>query len=127
MEQKIETRGRKKKNPHITKEDFLAELEKCNGNCYKAYNNIGLPYVRYYEWRKEDPEFDAACERLQQSMVKFAESKMFELIGNGNTQMIKFYLNCKAGYSEKKEIKLDSSNTVNITDAINDIKNELSE
>lgn len=117
--------GRKIKNPEITKEDFLAELEKCHGNCYKAYNNIGLPYVRYYDWRKTDPEFDAACERLQLSMVKYAESKMFELIGEKNTAMIKFYLSSKGNYSEKKVLEVNSTNTVDINQTIEDIKEEL--
>ena len=117
--------GRKIKNPEITKEDFLAELERCDGNCYKAYNNIGLAYSRYYDWRKTDPEFDAACEKLQLSMVKVAESKMFELINEKNPQMIKFYLGCKAGYSEKKVLEVNSTNTVDINQTIEDIKEEL--
>lgn len=125
MEQKPKRKGKKLKNPHLTKEDFLAELEKCHGNCYKAYSNIGLPYGRYYAWRKEDPEFNEACERLQQSMVKLAESKMFELINEGNPSMIKFYLNCKGNYNEKKEIKVDSTNVVDINKTISDIKDEL--
>lgn len=113
------------KNPDITKAMFLEELASQNGNCYRAYTNLGLPYNRYYAWRKEDPEFDEACEKAQKAMVKFAEDKMFELIGEGDRHMIKFYLNCKGGYSEKKQIDVNSSNTVDINAALNDIKNEL--
>lgn len=115
------------KNPDITKEMFLEELEKCNGNCYRAYTNLGLPYNRYYDWRKEDPEFDAACERLQFAMVKYAEDKMFELIGQGDRQLIRFYLNTMGGYSEKKQIDVNSTNVVDVNQTINDIKNELTE
>lgn len=113
------------KNPDITKQDFLEELERQNGNCYKAYTKLGLAYSRYYKWRKEDPEFDEACEKMQQSAVKWVESKMFEMIANGNATLAKFYLNCKGGYSEKKEIKLDSNNTVDVNKTIEDIKKEL--
>ena len=118
-------KGRKIKNPEITKEDFLKALEESNGNCYAAYTKIGLAYSRYYDWRKTDPEFDAACEKLQQSMVKFAESKMFELIGAGDRTMIKFYLNSRGSYTEKKEVKVESNNTVDVTTKIEEIKEEL--
>lgn len=116
---------RKIKNPSITKQDFLEELERQNGNCYATYTKLGIPYNRYYDWRKTDPEFDEACEKMQQSTVKWVESKMFEMIANGNASLARFYLNCKGGYSEKKEIKLDSNNTVDVNQTIEDIKNEL--
>lgn len=119
--------GRPIKHPEITKEMFLEELERQKGSCYAAYNKLGLAYTRYYKWRKEDPEFDSACREMQNSMVEFAEQRMYDLIAQGNPVLLKFFLSSRGNYSEKKEIKLDSSNTVNITDAINDIKNELSE
>lgn len=119
--------GRPKKNPNITKEDFLAELARQNGNCYRAYTNLGLPYLRYYHWRKEDPEFNTEVENLQNCMIHVVEDRMFELIKEGNAGLVKFYLSAKGNYTEKKSIQIDSSNTVNITEALNDIKNELSE
>lgn len=117
--------ARKIKHPEITKEDFLAELERQNGNCYGAYTKLGIAYSRYYDWRKTDPEFDAACEKLQQSMVKFVESKMFELINQGDRHLIKFYLSSKGNYTEKKQIEVNSTNTVDVNEVISDIKQEL--
>lgn len=104
---------------------FLEELERQKGNTYAAYSKLGIAHSRYYKWRKEDPEFDEACEKLQQSAVKWVESKMFEMIENGNTALVKFYLNCRGGYSEKKELKISSNNTVDVSKTIEDIKNEL--
>lgn len=119
--------GRKIKNPGITKQDFLEELERQHGNCYAAYTKIGLAYSRYYDWRQTDKEFDEACNKMQESAVKWVESKMFELIANGNAALTKFYLNCRGNYHEKKELKIDSNNTVDVNKTIEDIKTELSD
>lgn len=113
------------KNIDITKEIFLAELEKQKGSCYAAYNKLGLPYSRYYKWRKEDPEFDAAVREMQNSMVEFAEQRMYDLIAEGNPVLLKFFLSARGDYAEKKRIDVNSSNTVDINTALNDIKNEL--
>ena len=117
--------SRKIKHPEIGKTEFLEELERQNGNCYAAYTTLGISYNRYYDWRKTDPEFDAACEKLQQSMVKFAEAKMFELISQGDRTLIKFYLGSKGGYAEKKVLEVNSTNTVDVNEVISDIKQEL--
>lgn len=117
--------GKLKKAINVTKEDFLAELEKQNGNCYRAYTNLGLPYTRYYRWRKEDPDFNEAVENLQLGMVQVVEDRMFQLIQEGNAGLVKFYLSAKGNYAEKKQIEINSSNTVDINTALNDIKEEL--
>lgn len=113
------------KNPHITKEMFLEELERQKGSCYAAYNKLGLAYSRYYKWRKEDPEFDEACRAMQNSMVEFAEQRMYDLIDEKNVHMLKFFLSARGNYSEKKEIKIDSNNTIDVNQALEDIKKEL--
>lgn len=117
--------GRPKKNPDITKEEFLAELAKQNGNCYRAYTNLGLPYLRYYQWRKEDPEFNKEVENLQNCMIHVVEDRMFELIKEGNAGLVKFYLSAKGGYTEKRQIDVNTTNVVDVNQTINDIRNEL--
>lgn len=117
--------GRAIKNPHITKEMFLEELERQKGSCYAAYNKLGLSYTRYYKWRKEDPEFDKACREMQNSMVEFAEQRMYDLIAEGNPVLLKFFLSARGNYAEKKQIDVNSSNTIDINAALSDIKEEL--
>ena len=115
------------KNPHITKEMFLEELERQKGSCYAAYNSLGLPYNRYRQWRLEDPEFDKACADLQYAMVEFAEHRMYDLIAEGNPTLLKFFLSARGNYTEKKQIDVNSTNTVDVNSIVNDIKNELTE
>lgn len=117
--------ARKIKNPEITKSMFLEELERQKGSCYAAYNKLGLPYGRYYKWRKEDPEFDKACAEMQNSMVEFAEQRMYDLIAEGNPVLLKFFLSARGNYTEKKQIEVNSTNTVDVNEAILDIKQEL--
>lgn len=116
----------------ITKERFLEELEKNYGNCSKTYTTLGISYKRYDKWRKEDPEFNAAVKALQKRTVEWVENKMFQFIngevGDPKTQerMIRFYLNARGGYTENKNLNVNSSNTVDINTTIEEIKQELS-
>ena len=111
----------------ITKEDFLKELEKNNGDYYKTYTSMGLPYNIYYKWRCEDPEFDQKCIDAKKKTVEFVEKRLFDKIAEGDPSLIKFFLSCKAGYVMTKNVvaKIDSNNDVNVKAVIDEIKKDL--
>lgn len=112
-------------NTGITPEMFLEKLRENRGNAYKTYTTLKVPYSQYQEWRK-DPEFEKGVVDARNAAKEYVENKMFELIDAGDRATIHFYLKCQCGYSERKEIKIDSSNTVDINKTIEDIKEELS-
>jgi hypothetical protein len=113
-----------KTNCKVTKEEFLEVLVANNGNAYKTYTDMGVPYSLYLRWR-EDPEFEEALQKSRKRGIEFAENKLFDLIEAGNERMIRFLLASKGGYSEKKEVTLNSTNTVDINTALDEIKKDL--
>lgn len=115
-----------KTNCKVTKKEFLAQLYENNGNAYKTYTDLGVPYSLYLKWR-EDPEFEEELQKTRKKTVEFAENKLQDLIEAGNERMIRFFLSCKGGYSEKREVTLNSTNTIDINTALEDIKRELGE
>lgn len=125
--------GKPHKNLHLTKEDFLKALDEENGNEYAAYTKLGLPFNRYMQWRKEDEAFEAAIQECKVKTTEWVENKMFDFIhgkiSDPQTQarMVQFYLKCKAGYSETKNINANvtGANTVDLNVALDEIKKEL--
>ena len=98
---------------------FLEKLEENHGDLYNTYSSLGIKYNRFYEWRKTDPNFDAAIERIKMDTVRWVESKMFEKIAEGNTDLMKFYLKVhkdgqKLGYVETKKIEAEVKGQVDV-------------
>lgn len=108
----------------VTKEEFLVKLFEYKGNAYKTYTEMGVPYSLYLEWR-EDPKFEEELQKSRKKMIEFAENRLDDLIEAGNERMIRFLLASKGGYSEKKEVTLNSTNTVDISTALDEIKKDL--
>ena len=123
----MEKRGPKKKGANITKEMFLEKLAENDGNCYQTYTNMGLPYNTYRDWRKTDEEFNNKVIELQNKTTDFVESKLMEGIKKGDAKLIQFYLRTKGNYTEKRVVELQGENTINVTEAIESIRQDLSE
>jgi hypothetical protein len=65
---------------------------------------IGRP--TYYKWCREDPEFNAACDAVQEYTMDFVEGKLLELINEKHPAAIIFYAKTKGknrGYVERME------------------------
>ena len=110
----------------VTQKEFLEKLTEYRGNAYRTYTEMGVPYSLYLKWR-EDPKFEEALQKARTKLIEFAENKLDDLIEAGNERMIRFFLSCKGGYSEKREVTLNSTNTIDINTALEDIKRELGE
>jgi hypothetical protein len=62
------------------KKEVLASLEDHHGIVTDACGKVGLARSTFYEWLKNDPEFKAAVDEIQEVAIDFVESKLFERI-----------------------------------------------
>jgi len=90
-----------------TKNNLINALEKSMGVVTSACKKVGIHRSTFYEYYNNDEEFRQKVDDIGNVALDFAESKMFEQIQEGNTQLIKFYLSTrgkKRGYVERQEI-----------------------
>jgi len=88
---------------------FVDVLMNSAGNISHACKKIGISRNTYYEWRKDDKEFDALCEEQQEAIIDLVETKLMSNIQEGKTAEIIFFLKTKAkhrGYVEKQEFDI---------------------
>ena len=114
------------------KVQFLEKLEENHGDLHKTYTEMGIKYNRFYEWRKTDPEFNDAIERIKLDTVRWVESKMFETIADGNTDLMKFYLKMhkdgqKLGYVETKKIEAEVKGQVDVEKQLEEMAEKLAD
>ena len=88
--------------------EYLKILKKCAGLVTHACDKYGIHSQTHYNWMKDYEGFADEVKAIQEGMVDFAESKLYENIKKGDNTSILFYLKCKAkkrGYVEKQEIE----------------------
>ena len=89
--------------------NLLAALEKSMGVVSTACDALGISRTNHYKWMKEDAEYKARYEELRDVALDFAESKLYEMIGQNNTAATIFYLKTKGkdrGYVERQEVQV---------------------
>lgn len=87
--------------------EFLQYLTKSLGVVTTAAKAYGIDPSTHYDWCKKSEEYKEAAEKARRTADDYAESKLFELIKDGDTAAIIFY--CKTrlkyrGYTEKSEV-----------------------
>ena len=90
-----------------TKANLVNALEKSMGVVTTACKKVGIHRSTFYEYYNNDLEFKQQVDDIGNVALDFTETKMFEQIQDGNTQLIKFYLSTrgkKRGYVERQEI-----------------------
>ena len=88
---------------------FVEALLNSAGNISHACKKIGISRNTYYEWRKDDRDFDGLCEEQQEAIIDLVETKLMSNIQEGKTAEIIFFLKTKAkhrGYVEKQEYEI---------------------
>jgi hypothetical protein len=91
--------------------NLLAALEQSMGIVQTGCDMVGISRTNHYKWMRESVEYKRAYESLTNKALDFAESKLLELIGRGNTAAVIFYLKTKGkerGYIERQEVKVES-------------------
>ncbi len=88
---------------------MLEALEVSLGIVSTAAKKANIDRTIHYDWLKSDPEYKAAVESIQESVIDFAESHLYKLVKEGNPAATIFYLKTKGkkrGYIERQEIEV---------------------
>jgi hypothetical protein len=91
------------------KKTMLDALERTLGIVSTACEKAGVSRQTHYNWLKDDPEYKAAVDQIQESVIDFAESHLYKLIKEGNPAANIFYLKTKGksrGYIERQEVEV---------------------
>ena len=95
---------------HTKKEQFLGELENTMGIVSQASKRVGIDRTTPYRWRHEDKEFAKYMDEIQNVVLDFAESKLYELVDDKHPTAIIFLLKTKGkdrGYVERQEFDIE--------------------
>lgn len=86
-------------------------LKMSKGIVANACENAGISRGTFYNWCKEDAEFQEEVNQINDDTLDFVESKLLENIKKGEVTSIIFYLKTKGrnrGYQEKAEIDINA-------------------
>ena len=106
------------KSEQLKKEQLLQALTKSLGIVSTACASVGMSRTTYYKYYNEDKDFKTLVDDISDVAIDFAESKLFDLMREGNPTAIIFYLKTKGkkrGYVEKQELDLGNNFPNNIT------------
>ena len=84
-------------------------LKKYLGNVSKTIDELGIARITYYEWYNSDEQFRARCDEVNERILDFSESMLFRKIDEGDTNAIKYHLNCKGrarGYGNVSQVEI---------------------
>lgn len=96
-----------KKDTEKTKEKLLQALERSLGIVTPACKEVGISRNTFYTYYKEDPDFKAAVDDINEVTLDFAENQLLKKIKEGSERSILFYMKYKArkrGYSDSVDI-----------------------
>ena len=92
---------------NINKKAMIDAMSKTLGIVTSACKAVGITRQTHYRWMKEDSEYKAQIEELDNVALDFAESSLHKQIKDGNTAATIFYLKTKGkrrGYVERQEV-----------------------
>lgn len=97
---------------------MIDALEQSLGIVTTACKMVDIDRQTHYNWLKEDEDYKAAVESIQDITLDFAESKLHSLIKNDDTTATIFYLKTKGkkrGYIERIENDLSINQMPKVT------------
>ena len=113
MPKGIRADGKPQKGQHkapaavaLRKKAMLAALERSLGIVTHAAREVGIDRNTHYDWMKKDPDYRAAAETIDDAVVDFGETALFNNVKKGREASIIFLLKCrgrKRGYIERYE------------------------
>jgi len=103
-----ELNGVKMDKTEANKTAMIAALENSLGIVTTACSQVGVSRESHYRWIREDANYKESVESLTDVAIDVVESKLYELIKQGNVTSVIFYLKTKGrkrGYSEHHELE----------------------
>jgi len=94
-------------NPEENKKKLLEALERSLGIVTPACKEVGVSRDTFYRYYKEDPEFKAKVDDINEITLDFAENQLLKKIKEGSERSILFYMKYKArrrGYTDSIDI-----------------------
>lgn len=91
----------------LTKSQIIKALQQSGGFISQAAKMLNVTRSAVYGRISSDPDIKAAHDEIQESYLDFSESKLLELVKEGNLGAICFYLKCRGksrGYVERSEV-----------------------
>lgn len=91
-----------------TKRRFIEALKKTLGIVTTAAEKCKVSRETIYKWKREDPDFKAEMDLVNEIVLDFAESSLHKQINAGNPTSTIFFLKTRGrsrGYIEKQEIE----------------------
>lgn len=82
---------------------LLESLERNLGIVTGACKEVGLSRTQFYNYCKDDPEFQAAVDQINDITLDFAETQLLKKIKEGSERSILFYMKYRGrtrGYAE---------------------------
>ena len=109
---------------------FLEGLKKTAGVQQPVVEQLGLSRVTIAAWKRDDLEFNAAVEQIQEIALDVVETQLFKNIMSGDTTSIIFYLKTKGrkrGYIEKIDAYVENKNRIDLSDITDSERHALEE
>lgn len=92
------------------KKKFIEEMKETLGNVTSSCTRTKIGRTTFYRWLKDDPEFLEALKEVEVKRKDLAEHHLFRAIIEGDVAAIRFYLERKGGYTEKKQVQVEQTN-----------------
>lgn len=96
-----------KQDTEKNKIKMLEALERSLGIVTPACKEVGISRNAFYEWCKNDPDFKAKVDDINEITLDFTENQLLKKIKEGSERSILFYMKYKArrrGYTDNVDI-----------------------
>ena len=103
---------RKETRTDTKKRAMISALASSLGVVSTACKNVGITRQTHYTWMREDMAYAGDVKDIENITLDFAESKLHELIFEGNVASVIFFLKTKGkarGYIERTELDVNHS------------------
>jgi hypothetical protein len=110
MAKKVTTETNILTKSDIGKSAMILALTKTLGVVTPACKKVGISRETHYEWFNSDSEYQKAVLDIKNISIDFVESVMFQQIRNGDTGLVKYFLNTQGksrGYVEKADVEVN--------------------
>lgn len=128
-QEKADAESRKKQleSTKAKKRIFITNFVQNQGMVQMSCDAVGINRVTYERWCKKDAKFVENIQAAMERKLDKIESKLLNLVENGDTQATIFSAKCllkQRGYTEKKDINVTGNMNVNIL-SIDPISDEI--